>query len=87
MGLTQKTIDIKFDEVEVLTIDYPVDGVIVFPSSEPTTFYLVNTEKVIIQLDEKTLSPSIDSERLQSGFYYLIFETPTKRTIYKIIKQ
>ena len=78
--------NINVDELEVLTIENPLVGVVVIPMSEPTTFYLINSESKIVKWSKNTVTPSFDSDDLQSGIYYLVLETPTGKQIYKLIK-
>jgi len=77
---------INVDELEVLTIENPLVGVVVFPLSEPTNFYLINSEGKIINWSKNTTLVSFNSEDLPSGFYHLILETQTTKTIYKLLK-
>jgi hypothetical protein len=77
---------INVDELNVLTIENPMEGVIVFPLSEPTNFYLINSEGKIIKWLKNTTLVSFNSEDLPSGFYHLILETQTTKTIYNLLK-
>ena len=77
---------INVDELEVLTIENPLVGVVVFPLSEPTNFYLINSEGKIINWSKNTTLVSFNSEDLPSGFYHLILETQTTNTMYKLLK-
>jgi len=77
---------INVDELNVLTIENPMEGVVVFPLSEPTNFYLINSEGKIIKWLKNTTSVSFNSEELPSGFYHLILETQTTKRIYKLLK-
>jgi hypothetical protein len=77
---------INVDELEVLTIENPLVGVVVFPMSEATTFYLINSESKIVKWGKNTTTISFDSDNLQSGFYHLVLETSTSKRIYKLIK-
>jgi hypothetical protein len=77
---------INVDELNVLTIENPMEGVIVFPFSEPTNFYLINSEGKIINWSKNTTLVSFNSEDLPSGFYHLILETQTTKTIYNLLK-
>ena len=77
---------INVDELEVLTIENPLVGVVVFPLSEPTNFYLINSEGKIINWSKNTTLVSFNSEDLPSGFYHLILGTQTTKTIYKLLK-
>ena len=78
--------NVNIDELNVLTIENPMEGVIAFPLSEPTNFYLINSEGKIIKWLKNTTSVSFNSEELPSGFYHLILETQTTKTIYKLLK-
>ena len=77
---------INVDELNVFTIENPMEGVVVFPLSEPTNFYLINSEGKIIKWLKNTTSVSFNSEELPSGFYHLILETQTTKRIYKLLK-
>ena len=68
------------------TIENPMEGVVVFPLSEPTNFYLINSEGKIINWSKNTTLVSFNSEELPSGFYHLILETQTTKKIYKLLK-
>jgi hypothetical protein len=78
--------NVNIDELNVLTIENPMEGVIVFPLSEPTNFYLINSEGKIIKWLKNTTLVSFNSEDLPSGFYHLILETQTTKTIYNLLK-
>jgi MFS superfamily sulfate permease-like transporter len=95
VSLSQKSSDVSnfgvysnsnFDGIEVLTIENPLEGYMVFPMSEPTTFYLIDSKSKILMFEEKTKTLSFDSDDLQTGIYYLVLETPTGKQIYKLIK-
>lgn len=85
-GSSQNILNLEFDTTNVMTIDYPMEGIIVLPTSQLTTFYLVDQNKIVLECEEKTLVASFDSEKLSSGYYYLILETSSSKTIYKLIK-
>ena len=78
--------NVNIGELNVLTIENPMEGVIVFPLYEPTNFYLINSEGKIIKWLKNTTSVSFNSEELPSGFYHLILETQTTKKIYKLLK-
>ena len=78
--------NLNIGELNVLTIENPMEGVLVFPLSEPTNFYLINSEGKIINWSKNTTLVSFNSEDLPSGFYHLILETQTTKTIYKLLK-
>lgn len=79
--------NIGVDELEVIEIENPLVGTIVIPMTEPTTFYLINSESKIVKWSKNTTTLSFDSNDLPSGFYYLILETSSSKNIYKLIKQ
>lgn len=78
--------NMNVDELEVITIENPLVGLVVIPMTESTTFYLINSESKIVKWAKNTTSPSFDSDDLQSGIYHLVLETPTGKKIYKLIK-
>lgn len=78
--------NVNLDELDVFSIENPLVGVVFFPMTEPTTFYLINYESKIIKWGKNKITPSFDSNDLPSGVYHLILETETTKKIYKLIK-
>ena len=78
--------NMNVDELEVLEIENPMVGTIVIPMTEPTTFYLINSESKIVKWAKNTTTLSFDSNDLPSGFYHLILETQSGKQIYKLLK-
>ena len=78
--------NMNVDELEVLTIENPLVGMVVIPVNEVTNFYLINSEGVIVKWSKNTTSLSFDSNGLPSGIYHLILETKTGKQIYRLLK-
>jgi hypothetical protein len=84
---TKDYYDFIINDSNVVNIDYPMDGILVFPMTKPINFYLVDSKNKIITFIEKTTVPSFNSDDLTYGIYYMVLEDESTKHIYKLIKQ
>jgi hypothetical protein len=75
------------NDTNVINIDYPMDGILVFPLTNPINFYLVDSKNKIIKFIKNTTAPSFNSDDLTYGIYYMVLEDESTKHIYKLIKQ